>query len=48
MNHARDTKNERAAQNVYLDAPDEETGTKPDVADERAFGGREPCCARSA
>ena len=33
VNHARDTKHERAAQTLYLDAPDEETGTKPDVAD---------------
>ena len=34
VNHARDTKHERAAQTLYLDAPDEETGTKPDVADD--------------
>jgi RNA polymerase sigma-70 factor, ECF subfamily len=34
VNHARDTKHERLAQNVYLDAPDEETGTTPDVADD--------------
>ena len=34
VNHARDTKYERAAQNVYLDQPDPETGTTPDVADE--------------
>jgi RNA polymerase sigma-70 factor (ECF subfamily) len=33
VNQARDTKNERAVQSVYLDAPDGETGTKPDVAD---------------
>ncbi len=33
MNYARDTRNERAAQTVYLDAPDEETGATPDVAD---------------
>jgi RNA polymerase sigma-70 factor (ECF subfamily) len=33
VNHARDTKHERAVQSVYLDAPDEETGTTPDVAD---------------
>jgi RNA polymerase sigma-70 factor (ECF subfamily) len=33
VNHARDTKHERAAQNIYLDAPDPETGTTPDVAD---------------
>jgi RNA polymerase sigma-70 factor (ECF subfamily) len=34
VNHARDTRHERSAQNVYLDAPDEESGTKPDVADD--------------
>jgi len=34
VNHARDTKHERAAQNVYLDVPDVETGTTPDVADD--------------
>jgi RNA polymerase sigma-70 factor (ECF subfamily) len=34
VNHARDTKSERTAQTVYLDAPDEETGTTPDVADD--------------
>lgn len=34
VNHARDTKHERAAQNVYLDAPDEETGSTPEVADD--------------
>jgi len=34
VNHARDTKYERAAQNVYLDQPDPETGTTPDVADD--------------
>jgi RNA polymerase sigma-70 factor, ECF subfamily len=33
VNHARDTKYERTAQNVYLDQPDSETGTTPDVAD---------------
>jgi RNA polymerase sigma-70 factor, ECF subfamily len=33
VNHARDTKYERSAQNVYLDQPDHETGTTPDVAD---------------
>ena len=33
VNHARDTKLERNAPSVYLDAPDEETGTTPDVAD---------------
>ena len=31
VNHARDTKYERTAQNVYLDQPDAETGTTPDV-----------------
>jgi RNA polymerase sigma-70 factor, ECF subfamily len=36
VNHARDTKHERAAQNVYLDEPDPETGTTPDVADQTA------------
>ena len=36
VNHARDTKHERAAQNVYLDQPDPETGTTPDVADTHA------------
>lgn len=35
VNHARDTKHERAAQNVYLDVPDEETGTTPEVADDK-------------
>jgi RNA polymerase sigma-70 factor (ECF subfamily) len=34
VNHARDTRHERAVQNVYLDAPDEETGTTPEVADD--------------
>ena len=34
VNHARDTKYERTARNVYLDAPDELTGTMPDVADD--------------
>jgi RNA polymerase sigma-70 factor (ECF subfamily) len=33
VNHARDTKYERAARNVYLDAPDELTGATPEVAD---------------
>jgi RNA polymerase sigma-70 factor (ECF subfamily) len=33
VNHARDTKHERAASTVYLDEPDAETGTTPDVAD---------------
>jgi RNA polymerase sigma-70 factor, ECF subfamily len=35
VNYARDTRYERAAQNVYLDQPDIETGTTPDVADSR-------------
>jgi RNA polymerase sigma-70 factor (ECF subfamily) len=34
VNHARDTRHERSVQNVYLDAPDEESGTTPDVADD--------------
>jgi RNA polymerase sigma-70 factor (ECF subfamily) len=34
VNHARDTKYERAARNVYLDAPDEQTGMITDVADD--------------
>jgi RNA polymerase sigma-70 factor, ECF subfamily len=34
VNHARDTKNERTAQTLYLDATDEETGTTPDLADD--------------
>jgi RNA polymerase sigma-70 factor (ECF subfamily) len=34
VNHARDSKHERAAKNIYLDAPDEETGTIPEVADD--------------
>jgi RNA polymerase sigma-70 factor, ECF subfamily len=33
VNHARDTRHERSAPTVYLDAPDAETGTTPDVAD---------------
>ncbi len=33
VNHARDTRHERAASTVYLDDPDPETGTTPDVAD---------------
>jgi RNA polymerase sigma-70 factor (ECF subfamily) len=33
VNHARDTKLERTAKTVYLDEPDTETGTVPDVAD---------------
>ena len=35
VNHARDTRHERAAQNVYLDQADPETGTTPDVPDAR-------------
>jgi RNA polymerase sigma-70 factor (ECF subfamily) len=35
VNHARDTKHEREAQTLYLDAPDEESGTTPEVADDR-------------
>jgi RNA polymerase sigma-70 factor, ECF subfamily len=34
VNHARDTRHERSASTVYLDEPDAETGTTPDVADE--------------
>ncbi|HTV06059.1 MAG TPA: sigma-70 family RNA polymerase sigma factor [Acidobacteriaceae bacterium] len=34
VNHARDTKHERTVQNIYLDQPDPETGTTPDVADD--------------
>jgi RNA polymerase sigma-70 factor (ECF subfamily) len=34
VNYARDNRHERAAQSVYLDEPDEESGTKPDVADD--------------
>jgi RNA polymerase sigma-70 factor (ECF subfamily) len=33
VNHARDNRHERMASTVYLDEPDAETGTKPDVAD---------------
>ena len=33
VNHARDTRGERTAQTVYLDEPDAETGTTPDLAD---------------
>jgi RNA polymerase sigma-70 factor (ECF subfamily) len=33
VNHARDTKHERTASTIYLDEPDAETGTTPDVAD---------------
>jgi RNA polymerase sigma-70 factor (ECF subfamily) len=34
VNHARDTRHERASKSVYLDAADEDTGTTPDVADD--------------
>ncbi len=34
VNHARDTRHERAASTVYLDEPDTESGTTPDVADQ--------------
>lgn len=33
VNHARDTRHERAASTVYLDQTDDETGSTPDVAD---------------
>ncbi len=33
VNHARDTRHERAEMTVSLDEPDEETGTTPDLAD---------------
>lgn len=33
VNHARDTRHERSAAKVYLDEPDAETGSTPDVAD---------------
>jgi RNA polymerase sigma-70 factor (ECF subfamily) len=33
VNHARDTRHERSASTVYLDAVDADTGTTPDVAD---------------
>ena len=32
VNHTRDTRHERSAQTVYLDAPDEETGTTQEIA----------------
>jgi RNA polymerase sigma-70 factor (ECF subfamily) len=35
INHARDTKYERASGSIFLDQADEETGTKPDVPDLR-------------
>jgi RNA polymerase sigma-70 factor (ECF subfamily) len=34
VNHARDTRRERTTQTVYLDAPDEENGMLPEVADD--------------
>jgi RNA polymerase sigma-70 factor (ECF subfamily) len=34
VNYARDTRHQREVQTVYLDAPDEETGSKPEVADD--------------
>ena len=34
VNHARDTRHERTASTVYLDEPDSESGTTPDVADQ--------------
>jgi RNA polymerase sigma-70 factor (ECF subfamily) len=34
VNYARDTRHERSAPTLYLDAPDEETGSTPDVADD--------------
>jgi RNA polymerase sigma-70 factor (ECF subfamily) len=33
VNHARDTRHERAASTIYLDEADSDTGTTPDVAD---------------
>src|SRR5271156_7134353 len=33
VKYARDNRYERTAQTIYLDAPDEETGSTPDVAD---------------
>jgi RNA polymerase sigma-70 factor (ECF subfamily) len=33
VNHARDTRHERAASTIYLDEADPDTGTTPDVAD---------------
>ena len=35
VNHARDTRSERRFENVYLDEPDSDTGSVPDVADAR-------------
>jgi RNA polymerase sigma-70 factor (ECF subfamily) len=36
VNYARDTKHERTAHSIYLDQPDPDTGTTPDVADATA------------
>ncbi len=36
VNHARDTKSERTAQTLELDKPDEESGSRPEVADSEA------------
>ena len=33
VNHARDTRHERSASTIYLDEPDAETGSTPDVPD---------------
>ena len=33
VNHARDTRHERAASTIYLDEPDSESGSTPDVPD---------------
>jgi len=33
VNHARDTRHERTASTIYLDEPDSDTGTTPDVPD---------------
>ena len=35
VNHARDTRHERTAATIHLDEPDAETGTTPDLADDR-------------
>jgi RNA polymerase sigma-70 factor (ECF subfamily) len=35
VNYARDTRHERNAQTVHLDEPDTDTGTTPDLADDR-------------
>ena len=36
VNHARDTRHERTASTIYLDEPDAETGSTPEVADATA------------